>query len=104
MEQEDIADWGDGVNKGLEAEVRPSCGESGQRGRELLSVSWEANVGGEGWGQKVELKLGKAGKVEREALPVTSSLPSRSHSWLRVTLLPRSGCSRCLLMGRMLTT
>ena len=104
MEQEGIVGWGDSVNKGLEVEMRPSCGESDQRCREFLSVSWGANVGGESWGQKVELKLGNAGRVEREALPVTSSLPSCSHSWLRVTLLPRFGCSRCLLTGHMLTT
>lgn len=46
----------------------------------------------------------KAGRVEREVLPVTSSLSSYSCSWLRVTSRPHSGCSRCLLMGHMLTT
>lgn len=55
-------------------EMRPSCGESDERCRQFLSVSWVN--GDERWGQKVGFETGKGWEeVNREALlPVISSL------------------------------
>ena len=41
MEEEGLVNWENSVNKGREVEIRPSHRESDQRGREVLSVSWE---------------------------------------------------------------